>query len=94
MHPSRLSLMATLFAAAGKSIAAPLREFEEFQRPTPSFAHINRYQPHQGKRECARRRGGSSWIAYRNADRQRRGLPVLSTFQPFGDTSNDGGYVQ
>lgn len=83
MHPSRLALTAALFAAAGKSIAAagksiaaPLREFEEFQRQTPSLAYIDKYRPHQGKRECARRRGGEDWIRQRAEERQRRGLPV------------------
>lgn len=33
------------------------------------------YMPHQGARECARRRGSWDWLDYRVADRVRRGLP-------------------
>lgn len=32
-------------------------------------------KPHQGARECARRRGSWDWLDYRVADRVRRGLP-------------------
>ena len=34
--------------------------------------------PHQGARECARRRGGADWDAYRDAVRHERGLPFLT----------------
>jgi len=35
------------------------------------------YMPHQGQRECARRRGSWDWLDYRVADRVRRGLPPV-----------------
>ena len=34
--------------------------------------------PHQGPRECARRRGGQDWLGDRNFRRARRGLPALT----------------
>jgi hypothetical protein len=37
------------------------------------------YKPFQGERECARRRGGRDWEAYKAADRVRRGLAAAKT---------------
>lgn len=34
-------------------------------------------RPHNGPRECARRRGGNHWKSFRDADRVARGLPSL-----------------
>jgi hypothetical protein len=34
-------------------------------------------KPHQGPRECARRRGGQDWADFKAADRVRRGLPAM-----------------
>lgn len=79
-NPIGLTALATLLGlASGRMIPGP--HGDEFpEERTRSLAYINKYRPHQGKRECARRRGGSAWIAYRNADRQRRGLPIAGGF--------------
>lgn len=84
MHPSRLSLMTSFLVAAMARLGLKLPHLnrEPIEDAPSILAGINKYQPHQGKRECARRRGGSSWIAYRNADRQRRGLPVVAPAAP------------
>jgi len=37
----------------------------------------SRWTPHQGARECARRRGGIDWRLERDFDRERRGLPAI-----------------
>jgi hypothetical protein len=90
-----LTALATLLGLAGTSI--PLRGNPVVGEPrTPSLAYINKYRPHQGKRECARRRGGEDWMRQRNEERVRRGLPVRVGFfdAGFRDTTNDGGSVQ
>ena len=41
------------------------------------FYNASGCKPHQGPRECARRRGGQDWADYKAADRVRRGLPAM-----------------
>lgn len=38
------------------------------------WRQTNKFHPHNGERECARRHGGRVWDEYRAADRKRRGL--------------------
>jgi hypothetical protein len=48
-----------------------------WRNPLKILFSANRFTPHQGARECARRRGGADWLAIRNADRASRGLAPL-----------------
>lgn len=41
------------------------------------FYRVGGWKPHQGPRECARRRGGQDWADFKAADRVRRGLPAM-----------------
>lgn len=49
-----------------------------WRNPCKSIVSANRFRPHQGTRESARRRGGAAWIGYRNACRARRGLHAIN----------------
>lgn len=86
---NRLSLSALLVALAGAtSMGSPSVVIRD--RPGPPTAKRQAHKkirwgnnvPHQGKRECARRRGGQDWLNFRAADRISRGLPVSWPYQP------------
>ena len=80
---NRLSLSALLVALAGDALMGPpsvvIRD-RPSPPPTKRQAHKKmrwaHNVPHQGKRECARRRGGHAWAQVKAADRARRGLPA------------------
>jgi hypothetical protein len=85
---NRLSLSARLFALAGSASLEPSRTLiHDRPGPPPAKRQANkkiRYGnnvPHQGRRECARRRGGQDWDTFRASDRIRRGLPVSWPYQ-------------
>lgn len=62
--------------AAGRLIANIPRIFGRRAKKAVTSTKGSIYRPHQSHRECARRRGGAAWIAFKRADRARRGLPV------------------
>lgn len=86
--------MALLFAAAFATrfdrVAQALQMQQRAARsraPGSSLRHLystNKFKPHQGKRECARRSGGQEWLNFKAADRIRRGLPVSWPYQQAG----------
>ena len=57
-------------------LSAPQTPGADFKPKLPRIRPPKYYGPHQGARECARRRGGEDWAKFRAADRVRRGLPV------------------
>lgn len=75
------SIMTAAMAALAYSRFSSLAGIEPRQRSVRG----NRYRPHQGVRECARRVGGTAWLSYRATDRVRRGLPVSWVYR------NEGG---
>ena len=84
MHPNKPSLATSFMLAAMARGGLKLPHVNEEPAPRPRRERqASKLMPHQGKRECARRLGGSAWIAYRNADRQRRGLPPRAAFFDF-----------
>lgn len=83
-----ISSIAGLFAAAAMALPhswqspAWLRNLRgEFVGKTKGRRGGNRFKPHQGAREMARRRGGQDWNEAKAADRIRRGLPVSWPYQ-------------
>ena len=68
MQPRRFLAAAALLFTAGLTVEAPPTQM-------PRFSY-SRHLPHQGKRECARRRGGKDWADWLAADRVARGLPA------------------
>lgn len=86
---NRLSLSALLVALAGAtSMDSPSVVIRDRPGPPPTKRQAHKKirrgncNPHQGARECARRRGGQEWMNYRAADRISRGLPVSWPYQP------------
>lgn len=80
---NRLSLSALLVALAGAGSIGPTLAPQDHQPgPPPAKRQANKKirwgnsVPHQGKRECARRRGGQDWADRLAADRVERGLPA------------------
>ena len=69
-NPLAAIFTAALFGRAfgGHDTAAPRRT----RQP-------NRWRPHQGVRERARRVGGAMWEQFKRDDRVRRGLPADKT---------------
>lgn len=81
MQTRRFLIAAALFAAAGLAVEAPPAQADRPRPPKPNAVKMPRlsfskYRPHQGKRECARRRGGQDWADWKSADRVSRGLPA------------------
>lgn len=70
---------ATAAANAAKAIQIMPRT-SQITRDWPVYSR-SKYRPHQGARECARRRGGDDWAQFKARDRVRRGLPVSWPFQ-------------
>jgi hypothetical protein len=62
--------------AAGRVIRSIPRIFGSRTKKAVTGKLGGRYMPHQSHRECARRRGGAAWLAFKRADRARRGLPT------------------
>jgi hypothetical protein len=62
--------------AAGRVIASIPRIFGKRKKTFVKLGKGSKYPPHQSHRECARRRGGAAWQAFKRADRARRGLPA------------------
>lgn len=58
-------------------VAEVLRRPRGWRNPFIGIVGTNRFTPHQGAHEMARRRGGQDWLDARNLSRARRGLPVL-----------------
>lgn len=80
---NRLSLSALLVALAGEHSLNPARNLIHVRSiPAPAKRQATKKTrwgnsvPHQGKRECARRRGGQDWADQLAADRVARGLPA------------------
>lgn len=46
-----------------------------WRNPLRGIFASNKFTPHQGPREMARRRGGRDWLTFKMADRETRGLP-------------------
>lgn len=88
MHTRRFLAAALGLLAAGVAVEAPpvltVRGYSHLpQHKRQAFKKIRwgNSVPHQGKRECARRRGGQDWLNFRAADRISRGLPVSWPYQ-------------
>lgn len=80
---NRLSLSVLLAALAGEHSLDPARNLIHVRSiPAPAKRQATKKTrwgnsvPHQGKRECARRRGGQDWANFRTADRAWRGLSI------------------
>ena len=80
---NRLSLSTLLVALAGSASLAPPPVFVQARPgPPPAKRQANKKirwgnsVPHQGYRECARRRGGKDWADWLAVDRVERGLPA------------------
>lgn len=58
---------------AARHASGRARSLETIRRSIA--VRYSRYEPHQGERECARRRGSADWQFVKNRSRQRRGLP-------------------
>lgn len=91
----RLAMVAALgamLASTGESVATNSRRIQERRkieriRQHWPVKHGVGYVPHQGPRECARRRGGDDWLNHKAADRIRRGLPVSWPYEPLNPDS-------
>lgn len=90
MHNSRnrLSLLASIGALFSAAYSALPNSWEaprwlqnlRGQMPRNPFKRrwsSNRFTPHQGAREMARRRGGRDWQMHRDGERAARGLPPM-----------------
>lgn len=83
--------LSSLASSADKAAAAlrtlsprPTSSRKRGRMPVNPFSRLwgrSKYMPHQGKRECARRRGGDDWANFKARDRIRRGLPVSWPYQ-------------
>ena len=83
MHTRRSLAAALGLLAAGVAVEAPpvltVRGYSHLpQHKRQAFKKIRwgNSVPHQGYRECARRRGGKDWADQLAADRVARGLPA------------------
>ncbi len=75
-----LAGLLTAFGGVVPRFAAPRHASGRISKPMTTTrgsirARYSRYKPHQGERECYRRRGGADWAQYKAYDRMRRGLP-------------------
>lgn len=74
MHNTSRSIL--LAAITKLMLSVPQIPGADFKPKLPRIRPPKYHRPHQGARECARRRGGADWAQFRAADRVRRGLPV------------------
>ena len=83
MHTRRFLAAALGLLAAGVAVEAPpvlevrgYSHLPQHKRQANKKIRWGNSVPHQGKRECARRRGGKDWADWLAADRVARGLPA------------------
>lgn len=78
-RPQGKSIAARLMAALAFASAATDGAAQQLGFPSlgNSSGRFGPYAPHQSTRERARRIGGTTWAAFKNADRARRCLPMV-----------------